>query len=79
MERIVHRQLVKALENHNLISNCQFGFCSNHSTVSLLLQVVHDWAGSLIVLELAKAFDSVSHPCLLLMLEALEITNDILA
>ena len=86
MERIIHCQLIFALEGHNLLDNCQFGFHRKRSTVSLLLQTVHDWAGSLdhhnsshcIFLDLAKAFGSVSHPRLLLKLEALEITGDLL-
>ena len=86
MERNIHRQLIRALDSHNLISNCQFGFRSKYSTTSLLLHAVHDWAGSLehrnsthcLFLDLAKAFDSVSHPQLLLKLEALGITDGIL-
>ena len=58
-------------------NDCQFGFRRKRSTVSLLLQAVHDWAGSLerrnsthcLFLDLAKAFDSVSHSCLLLKLK----------
>ena len=86
MERIIHRQLVHALESHNLISDCQFGFRHKRSSVSLLLQAVLDWVGSLdchnsnhcLFLDLAKAFDSVLHPRLLLKLDSLGITDDIL-
>ena len=69
MERIIHRQLVYALDSHNLLNDCQFGFHRKCSSVSLFLQAVHDWAGSFdcrnsthcLFLDLAKAFDSVSH------------------
>ena len=86
MERIIHRQLVKALESHNLISNYQHGFRGHRSTVSLLLTAIHDWAACLerhhsvycIFLDLAKAFDSVPHSRLLLKLECLGIKGDLL-
>ena len=47
MEKIIHHQLVKALESHNLISNYQHGFHGCRSTVSLLLTAIHDWAACL--------------------------------
>ena len=47
MERIIHRQLITALESKNLISEAQHGFRNKHSTVSLLLSSVNDWASIL--------------------------------
>lgn len=61
------------------MSDYQFGFHTKHSTVSLLSEAVQDWAFSLeqrnsvhsLFLDLAKAFDSVSHNHLLLRLDSL--------
>jgi len=50
MERIIHRQLVAALEQQNLLDSCQFGFRHKRSTVSLLLEAVHDLLSTIIVL-----------------------------
>jgi len=85
MERIIRCHLVHVLDNHNLLNDFQFGFRHKCSTVSILLQAIHDWARSLdhrnsihcLFLNLAKAFDSISHPHLLLKLEALGITDNI--
>ena len=69
-----------------LVSDCQFGFRHKRSRASLLLQAVHDWDRLLdcrnsthcLFSDLAKAFDSVSHLRLLLKLEALGVTDNIL-
>ena len=86
MERIVRRQMVDVLNQHNRLSDAQHGFRSHRSTTSLLLTVVHDWALSLehcstthcVFLDFAKAFDSVPHERLLAKLHALGVTGSLL-
>ena len=86
MERIIRCQIGSALSNHCRLSKCQHGFCPNHSTISLLLSVIHNWALCLesqstihcIFLDYAKAFDSVPHERLLIKLNAIGITGSLL-
>jgi len=69
MERIIYRHLVSALESKHLISDAQHGFRHKRSTVTLLISTVNNWASCLerrnsvnfVLLDLAKAFDSVPH------------------
>ena len=42
MERIICKQLTAALEKSDCLSDAQFGFRAQRSTVSLLLSAVHD-------------------------------------
>ena len=87
MERIIHSNLISALESHDKISSCQYGFRKNCSASHLLVQVVHDWAKALdyrgsshcLFLDFAKAFDSVPHQRLLLRLECLGIHGNLLS
>ena len=86
MERIIHSELTVVLESHNLISTHQFGFHKNHSATHLLLEAVHDWAKALegrdsihcLFLDFAKAFDSVPHHRLLLKLQSLGVSGELL-
>ena len=86
MERIIYSNLISALESHDKISSCQYGFRKNCSASHLLVQVVHDWAKALdyrgsshcLFLDFAKAFDSVPHQRLLLRLECLGIRGNLL-
>ena len=86
MERIICKQLTAALEQSARLSNTQFGFRANRSTVSLLLSAVHDWSLCLelrssvhcIFLDFAKAFDSVAHEHLLIKLQCIGINGELL-
>ena len=40
----VYHSLTAALQQSGRLSNTQFGFRANRSTVSLLLSAVHDWS-----------------------------------
>jgi len=78
-ERILHWHLVSALEHHHLLNPSQFGFRNKRSTVTLLAEAADDWSQNLeqhgtmhcLLLDFAKAFDSVSHERLLLKLSSL--------
>ena len=47
LERLLHRDVVSALESQELLSNYQYGFRAKHSTVSQLSEAVQDWAFAL--------------------------------
>jgi len=73
LEKIIHVRLIPYLNEFNIISDCQHGFLSGRSTTTNLLKCLNDWTSMLddgskvdiIYLDLAKAFDSVSHEKLL--------------
>ena len=56
LEKLVHRNVVFALESHGLLSDFQHGFCARRSTVGLLSEAVHDWA---LALEQQKSVHSL--------------------
>ena len=81
LEKHVASLLADQIQNNSFISDSQWGFLPGRSTTSALLSVTNDWHKCLdsgyeicsIFLDLQKAFDSVPHRNLLLVLEQLAV------
>ena len=77
-ERLIVEDLTAYLHNNNLLSENQFGFLANRSTVTQLLSCMYDWMRAydarantdVIYVDYAKAFDTVCHKKLLHKLES---------
>jgi len=76
-ERAVYDQLYCYLNSNGLLSKNQSGFRSLHSTLTALLHLTNDWylnidkgmTNLIVLLDVTKAFDTVSHSILLKTLE----------
>ena len=76
-ERVVYDQLYRYLNSNDLLTKKQSGFRSLHSTVTAFLHLTNNWylnidkgmTNLIVLLDLAKAFDTVSHNILLKKLE----------
>ena len=87
LERIIHKYFVAYLELNSIISNEQHGFFKNRSTTTNLIKCLDDWSRALdsctpvdiIYIDLAKAFDSVSHPKLIYKLKKIGIGDRLLS
>ena len=70
LEHIIHSNFMDHLENLNMLTDYQHGFCKRRSCETQLIQTVDDLAKSLhdggqidaMLLDFSKAFDKVSHP-----------------
>jgi Reverse transcriptase (RNA-dependent DNA polymerase) len=87
MEVLIKDQLLSYLCSNNLISKEQHGFISRHSTVTNLLDCIHDWTLSIrnklptdvVYIDFKRAFDSVVHSKLLAKLSAFGISGNLLS
>ena len=83
LEKIVANQLMSFLESHKLLSSSQHGFRGNLSTETALMKVnkrIYEAIDNqkislLLLLDLSKAFDSVSHDILLRKCSNLQIDH----
>ena len=75
-EKIIYDQLYDYLNTYNLLTHCQSGFRSFHSTLTALLEATNDWSvnidngmlNGVVFIDLKKAFDTIDHEILLLKL-----------
>lgn len=76
LEHIIHKHIIEFLDSNNILSSAQHGFRRGYSTVTQLVDFMHDVAYNLdlgnqidaIFIDFSKAFDSVIHSKLLLKL-----------
>ena len=72
-EKIVYEQLCEYLNNYNLLTNCQSGFRSLHSTLTTLVEATNSWSvnidnvlvNGVVFIDLKKAFDTIDHNIIL--------------
>ena len=81
LEHILHSNIMKHLENNNILTDLQHGFRKHRSCETQLIITVNGLAKSInhreqigsILLDFSKAFDKVCHQNLLLKLEHYDI------
>ena len=72
-EKIVFDQLNKYFNDNNLLTSCQSGFRSLHSTMTALLEATNSWSvnidnglvNEVVFIDLKKAFDTIDHQIIL--------------
>ena len=86
MESIVRDAIMDHLTKYNIIANDQHGFVPRRNCITQLLVCLEEWsklveqgtAFDVIYTDFSKAFDSVAHERLLVKLEGIGITGNLL-
>ena len=85
LEAVVTSEINKHINQHQLLSNHQWGFRKGRSPELMLLAMCERWSGLLekgkmvgvLLIDFSKAFDSVCHQTLLKKIKAIGISGDI--
>ena len=85
-EKIVYDQLYNYLNVNDLLTSCQSGFRSLHSTLTALLETSNNWCvnvdkgllNGVIFIDLQKAFDTIDHEIILQKLAKYGVDQDAL-
>ena len=84
LELVVHRQLYAYLHKHSILNVAQSGFKPGHTTQDVLVATVDDRRQALdegkvvgsVMLDLSKAFDTISHPTMRCKLDCYGVLAD---